>query len=66
VRRLGYLLEQFQHTRQANALEVFARGASMEPLEPSVNPLLQKYLKVDHEKNSKWKLIINDLVEVDF
>jgi hypothetical protein len=66
VRRLGYLLEQYEHVRQANALEPFARMAkSMDLLEPSVNPLFLKYMKVDHEKNTKWKLVINYLVETD-
>jgi hypothetical protein len=37
VRRLGYLLEHFEHHRQASALHPFVRTAkSMKPLDPSV------------------------------
>lgn len=66
VRRLGYLLDQNQHLRQANALEPFARQAkSMKPLDPSVKPLLES-LAALHEKDTKWKLVINESVETDF
>ena len=66
VRRLGYLLELTNHSRQANALEPFARQAkSMKLLDPSVKPLLES-LAVLHENNTRWKLIINESVEPDF
>jgi hypothetical protein len=66
VRRLGYLLDQTRHVRQANALEPFARRAkSMKLLDPSVKPLLES-LATLHEKDAKWKLVINESVETDF
>lgn len=66
VRRLGYLLDQTNHARQANALEPFARRAkSMKPLDPSVKPLLES-LAALHERDTKWKLVINEFVETDF
>lgn len=71
VRRLGYLLDRAGHIRQAKALEPFTRKAkSMKPLDPSVKPLsesLAPLLEEDrHEKDTKWMLIINEPVEVDF
>lgn len=66
VRRLGYLLDRSSHARQAKSLEPFARKAkSMKPLDPSVKPLI-KSLAAQHEKNSKWMLVINEPVEIDF
>jgi predicted transcriptional regulator of viral defense system len=66
VRRLGYLLDQTNHVRQASALEPFARQAkSMKPLDPSVKPLLESMTAL-HEKDAKWKLVINESVETDF
>jgi predicted transcriptional regulator of viral defense system len=66
VRRLGYLLECSGHARQAKALEPFARKAkSMKPLDPSVKPLIESLVE-SHEKNSKWMLVINETVEIDF
>ena len=65
VRRLGYLLELAGHKRQAAALRPFADEAlSMKPLDPSVKPL-SKSLARRHEKNSKWRLVINAPVEID-
>lgn len=65
VRRLGYLLDLAGHARQAKALEPFAGNAkSVKPLDPSVRPLIES-LAVRHEKNSKWKLVINEPVEID-
>ena len=64
VRRLGYLLDQAGHHRQASALEAFVRQAkTMMPLDPAVKPIVAALDKV-HEKNSKWKLIINETVEM--
>jgi hypothetical protein len=66
VRRLGYLLDLAGHARQADALAAFARQAkSMKPLDPSVKPLLPE-LTVPHERSSRWKLVVNEPVEVDF
>lgn len=65
VRRLGYLLEHAGHVRQADALEAFAKQAkSMKPLDPSAKPLLPEFA-AQHEKDSRWKLVINEAVEVD-
>lgn len=66
VRRLGYLLDLAGHVRQADALAAFARHAkSMKPLDPSLKPLLPE-LAVPHEKNTRWKLVVDESVEVDF
>ena len=65
VRRLGYLLDHFGHKRQARSLFRFAdKAKSMKPLDPSVRPLVEE-AEESHEKNSKWKLIINEPVEID-
>ncbi len=66
VRRLGYLLEQYGHLRQSKALELFVKKAkSFEPLVPSIKPLIEGF-NDDCEKNAKWKLIINEQLEIDF
>jgi predicted transcriptional regulator of viral defense system len=66
VRRLGYLLDLAGHTRQANALKPFVKNAKTTvPLDPSVTPLVAALNKC-YEKNSRWKLVINEFVEVDF
>jgi predicted transcriptional regulator of viral defense system len=66
VRRLGYLLDHANHLRQASALEHFAHQAkSMKPLDPSVKPLLESLASL-HPKDLKWKLVINESVEIDF
>lgn len=66
VRRLGYLLDRAGHVRQANALEPFVMKVKTEVLlDPSVKPLIES-LAEPHEKNTKWKLVINELVEIDF
>lgn len=65
VRRLGYLLELAGHQRQAKALESFVdKAKSAKLLDPSVKSLSES-LSVLHEKNSKWKLVINTPVEID-
>ena len=65
VRRLGYLLEHAGHARQANALEPFVKQAKTAvPLDPSVKPLIES-LAEPHEKEARWKLVINELVELD-
>lgn len=68
VRRLGYLLEHFSHERQADALLPFAKTAkSMKLLDPSVKlPAALAAIQADlHEKDSKWKLVLNETVELD-
>lgn len=66
VRRLGYLLELFGHLRQAAVLESFAAKAKSEvALNPSVHSIASS-LDGLHGKDSKWKLVINEPVEVDF
>ncbi|TAM12926.1 MAG: hypothetical protein EPN72_11915 [Nevskiaceae bacterium] len=66
VRRLGYLLERMRHRRQADALQPFAKKAKTDvSLDPSVKPLIEG-LSGLHEKEPRWRLILNDPVEVDF
>ena len=65
IRRLGYLLEQFGHTRQATALRPFAEKAkSFKPLDPSVKPIVPELAAME-ERNAEWKLLINMPVEID-
>ena len=64
VRRLGYLLELVGHARQARALEPFVRQAKTTlSLDPAVKPILAALAQVQ-ERNSRWKLMINEAVEV--
>lgn len=66
IRRLGYLLERTNHARQANALEGFAAKAKTAVLlDPSVKPLIES-LAGQYDKDQRWKLVINETVEVDF
>jgi predicted transcriptional regulator of viral defense system len=66
VRRLGYLLDQMGNTRLANALEPFVKkNQTMALLEPAIKPLIASFADTS-EKNTKWKLIINENIEVDF
>jgi predicted transcriptional regulator of viral defense system len=65
LRRLGYLLDLFGHARQARALEsCLAKVKTAVPLDPSSKPLLP-ILAEGWERNSKWKLQINEPVETD-
>ena len=65
VRRLGYLLERFGHSRQANALRPFAEQAkSFKSLDPSVKPIVPE-LAATEERNADWMLIINLPMEID-
>ncbi|MFO1021444.1 MAG: type IV toxin-antitoxin system AbiEi family antitoxin [Planctomycetales bacterium] len=65
VRRLGYLLERFGHSRQAKALRPFAAKAkSFKALDPSVKPIVPE-LAVTEERNRDWKITINVSVEID-
>jgi predicted transcriptional regulator of viral defense system len=64
VRRLGYLLDLAGHARQAKALEPFARKAkSLKLLDPAATPLVAS-LPASEEKNQKWKLVLNEQVEI--
>jgi AbiEi antitoxin C-terminal domain len=66
VRRLGYLLDLVGHSRQAQALEPFARKAKTTVLlDPAVKALIPA-LSVEPESVPKWRLKINEPVEVDF
>ena len=66
VRRLGYLLEHFGHVRPAQALATYARTAkSLKPLDPSVKPLAALPDAPPPPRDSKWKLILNETVEID-
>ncbi len=66
VRRLGYLLDLAGHARQANALAPFVRKAKTAvPLDPSAKPLIESLAEL-YERNAKWKLVINEPVEIDF
>lgn len=65
VRRLGFLLDRVGHERQARALEPFAKKAkTVTPLNPTAKPLVASLVELS-EKNSKWKLLINEPVEID-
>jgi hypothetical protein len=64
IRRLGYLLEWAGHLRQADALQVFvARAKTALPLDPSFRPLMAAGAQ-QGERNARWKLVIDDAVEV--
>ncbi|MBM3758177.1 MAG: hypothetical protein FJW38_29900 [Acidobacteria bacterium] len=66
VRRLGYLLENMGHTRQAESLRSFVKRAkSTVPLDPSVKPTAEGLNDLD-EKTPEWMLIINERVEIDY
>lgn len=65
VRRLGFLLDRASYERQARALEPFVKKAkSASPLNPAAKPLVESLAEVS-EKDSRWKLVINESVEFD-
>lgn len=65
VRRLGFLLDLAGHEEQAHALEPFAKKAkTATPLNPATKPLVAS-LANSSERNSRWKLLINEPVEID-
>lgn len=65
VRRLGYLLDLTGHARQAKALEPFVNKVkSVKPLDPSVKSFIGSITDL-RDENSKWKLVINEPVEID-
>ncbi|MDH4064566.1 MAG: type IV toxin-antitoxin system AbiEi family antitoxin, partial [Acidobacteriota bacterium] len=66
VRRLGYLLEQFGHTRQAAALRPLAgKAKSLKPLDPSVRLVPSLARDSKSAEASTWKLSVNVPVEID-
>lgn len=67
VRRLGYLLEHFNHRRQATALRPFSRAAkSTKPLDPSVKRIAALGTAAGAAGEApSWKLILNAPVEID-
>jgi predicted transcriptional regulator of viral defense system len=65
VRRLGYLLEQAGHAKQSWALHVYADSARhFAPLDPSVKLIVAAFADVP-ERDASWKLLLNEIVEVD-
>ena len=65
VRRLGYLLELAGHVRQSDSLRAFAQQAKTPvPLDPSATPRV-KALSRAVERNARWKLLINETVEME-
>ena len=65
VRRLGYLLEQAGHGKQAGALHSFAESAKhFAPLDPGVKPLVPA-LVVASQREPTWRLELNEMIEVD-
>jgi predicted transcriptional regulator of viral defense system len=65
VRRLGYLLDLANHSRQAKALEPFVKKAkALLPLNPAAKPLVASLAEI-RERNSRWKLVINEPLEID-
>lgn len=66
VRRLGYLMERFDHDRHSKVLEPFANIAkSMKLLDPSIEPFSGE-LSSQGDKNSKWMILINEPVEIEY
>jgi hypothetical protein len=64
-RAFRQVLEQAGHTKQAKALRVYAESARhFAPLDPSVKPIVAALAEVP-ARDSTWKLLINDVVEVD-
>lgn len=65
ARRLGYLLEQAGHGKQARALHSFAESAKhFAPLDPGVKPLVPA-LAEPPRREPTWKLELNETIEVD-
>jgi predicted transcriptional regulator of viral defense system len=65
VRRLGYLLEQSGHAKQARVLHSFAESAKhFAPLDPGVKPLVPALAEAA-PREPTWKLELNETIEVD-
>jgi predicted transcriptional regulator of viral defense system len=66
VRRLGYLLDHAGHLRQAHALEPFVKKAkTVAQLDPAVKSFFESPADL-RKRDAKWKLVINEPVEIDF
>ena len=66
VRRLGYLLELCGYERQSEALAHQVKNTKTAlALDPSVQSITALH-SGPYEKNAKWNLIINEIVEIDF
>jgi predicted transcriptional regulator of viral defense system len=65
VRRLGYLLQEAGHTKQAQSLRVYADAARhFAPLDPGVKPIIAALADVPG-RDASWKLLLNETIEVD-
>jgi predicted transcriptional regulator of viral defense system len=65
VRRLGYLLELAGHTKASDALVARAgKAKTFVALDPAVKSLIPG-LAEEAEKVARWKLLINEVVELD-
>ena len=59
-------LDRAGHVRQAKALESFVKKAkTFAQLDPAVKPLVE-FLADSYEKDVKWRLVLNERVEIDF
>ncbi|MBB3398875.1 MULTISPECIES: type IV toxin-antitoxin system AbiEi family antitoxin [unclassified Rhizobium] len=66
VRRLGYLLDLSNHKKQADALQSFAQQSDKYTrLDPSVRSLIEG-LSFSEARDDRWRLDINENVEIDF
>lgn len=66
VRRLGYLLDLSDHKKQADTLQPFAQQSDKyTPLDPSARPLIEG-LSISENRDERWRLDINETVEIDF
>ncbi len=65
VRRLGYLLEQAGHSKQAKAFRVYAEIARhFAPLDPGTKSLVPALAQASL-RDTTWKLELNEAFEVD-
>lgn len=67
VRRLGYLLDHFQHHAQADSLSIFVkRSKSTRPLNPAARSFSTLTTRTFNDVlAAKWKLSINEQIEID-
>jgi predicted transcriptional regulator of viral defense system len=64
VRRLGYLLDQLGHARQARALEGFVQDQkNFVPLNPGQVAAWRRGARAP-KVDARWKIVVNDAVEV--
>jgi hypothetical protein len=65
VRRLGYLLEQAGHAKQARALRVYAESARhFAALAPGVKPLVPELTEA-LRRDPTWKPELSEAIEVE-